>query len=109
MGTVTTTTTTVTNRKHYRLVYEDDEEVYTQSDLKVLIMKQNIEIGGLGFEFVCEYDGIFYSGIVTDINELGIRMCNLNYGQVRKYSLEQLQELTDVKNSDAHKAHDGTL
>ena len=72
VGTVTTTTTTVTNRKHYRLVYEDDEEVCTQSDLKVLIMKQNIEIGGLGFEFVREYDGIFYSGIVTDINELGI-------------------------------------
>ena len=53
-----------------------------QSDLKVLIMKQNIEIGESGYEFVCEFDGMFYSGIVKDINELGIRMCDLNYGKV---------------------------
>ena len=45
-------------------------------------MKQNIEIGESGYDFFREYDGMFYSGIVRDINELGIRMYDLNYGQV---------------------------
>ena len=105
MGTVTTTTATVTNQKHYRQVYEDDDEVCTQSQLKVIIMKQNIEIGELGYECVREYDGMFYSGKVTDINELGIHMCNLNYRKVREYSLETLKEWKDFKNLDKHNAY----
>ena len=47
-------------------------------------MKQNIEIGESGYNFVCEFDGVFYSGIVKD--------ANLNYGRVREYSLEKLKE-----------------
>ena len=61
-------------------------------------MKQNIEIGESGYKFVCEFDDMFYSGIVKDINELGIRVCDLNYGQVQKYSLEKLKEWKDLKN-----------
>ena len=72
-------------------------------------MKQNIEIGESGYKFVCEYDGMFYSGILDDINELGIQMCDFNYGQVREYSLEKLKEWKDLKNLDKRKAYKGTL
>ena len=76
---------------------------------KSLNNETNIEIGESGYEFVREFDGMFYSGIVTDINELGIRMCNLNYGKVREYSLEKLKEWKDLKNLDKRKAYKGTL
>ena len=72
-------------------------------------MKQNIQIGESGYEFVREFDGMFYSGIVKDINELGIRICDLNYGQVQEYSLEKLKEQKDLKNLDKRKAYKGTL
>ena len=45
------------------------------------------------------------SGIVKDINELGIRMCDLNYGKVRELSLEKLKEWKDLKNLDRRKAY----
>ena len=75
-------------------------------------MKQNIQIGEseykfvceFEYEFVCEFDGMFYSEIVKDINELGIQICDLNYGQVRRYSLEKLKEWKDLKNLNASKA-----
>ena len=47
---------------------------------------------------------MFYSGIVKIINGLGNRICDVNYGQVREYSLEKLKELKDLKNLNASKA-----
>ena len=63
-------------------------------------MKQNIEISESRYAFVCEYEGMFYSGIVKDKNELGMHMCDLNYGKVQEYSLEQLMEWKDLTNLD---------
>ena len=48
---------------------------------------------------------MFYSGIVKDINEFAIRMCDLNYGKVREYSLEKLKEWKELKNLDKRKAY----
>ena len=45
---------------------------------------------------------MFYSEIVKDINELGIWICDVNYGHVQEYSLEQLKEWTDLQNFDAN-------
>ena len=72
-------------------------------------MKQNIETGESGYEFVCEFDDMFYSGIYKNINELGIRMDDLNYGKVHEYSLEKLKEWKDLKNLDKRKAYKGTI
>ena len=74
-------------------------------------MKQNIQIGETGYEFLREYEDMFYSGIVKDINELGTRICDLNYGRVREYSLEKIKEWKDLTNLDKRKAytHKGTL
>ena len=72
-------------------------------------MKQNIQIGESGYKFVCEFEGMFYSGIVKKKNELGIWICDLNYGQVREYSLEKLKEWKDLMNLDISKAYKGTL
>ena len=55
-------------------------------------MKQNIQIGESGYKFICEFDDVFYSVIVKDINELDIWICDLNYGKVQVYSLEKLKE-----------------
>ena len=46
-------------------------------------MKQSVQIGELGYKFVCEYNGIFYSGIVNCINEFVIRICHVNYGKLQ--------------------------
>ena len=51
----------------------------------------------------------YYSGIVKDKNELGMRICNLNYGKVREYSLETLKEWKDLMNLDTRKAYKSTL
>ena len=103
------TKTTINNQKYYHVVYADDNEVCTESDLKILIMKQNIQIGESGYKFVREYEGMFYPGIVKDKNELGMRICNLNYGKVRENSLETLKEWKDLMNLDKHKAFKGSL
>ena len=76
---------------------------------KILIMKQNIQISELGYEFVCEFEGLFYLGIVKNKKELGIRICDLNYGQVREYSLKKLEEWEDLMNLDVRRVYKGTL
>ena len=83
-GTVTLkdTTNSVYNRKYYKIQYIDDDEVCSQPALILLIEKQNIQIGEIGYEFVREFEGLFYSGIVTDVDKSGMRICDLNYGQV---------------------------
>ena len=55
-------------------------------------MKQNIQIGESGYKFVCEFDGMFYSGIVKDINELGIQICVISTMEKCKNSLAKLKE-----------------
>ena len=68
MVTIITTTTT-SNNKYYYVAYEHgDEEECTQLALKLLIMKQSVQTGELRYELVCEYDNIFYSGILNCIN-----------------------------------------
>ena len=95
-GKVTISTTTNTDRKHYLVIYaeDNDKEVCTQPQLKLLIRKQNIEIGELGYKFVCKYGGMFYSGIVESYHSTknDTRVCLLNYGQLREYTLEKLKE-----------------
>ena len=115
-GTVTLqdTTNSVSNRKYYEIKYIDDDEVCSQPALILLIEKQNIQIGEIGYEFVQEFEGLFYSGIVTDVTDVddsdvdepGIRICDLNYGVSRQYTLQKLEEWKDVKNSIKSKAYD---
>ena len=64
------------------------------TSLKLLIRKQNVEIGELGYKFVREYEGMFYSGIVKSYHSTksDTRVCHLNYGQLREYTLEKLKE-----------------
>ena len=81
------------------------EAVCSQLALILLIEKQNIQIGEIGYEFVREFEGLFYSGIVTDVDKSGMRICDLNYGQVQQYTLQQLEEWKDIKNSIKSKAY----
>ena len=85
--------------------YIDDDEVCSQLALILLIEKQNIQIGEIGQEFVREYEGLFFSGKVTDVDESSMRICDLNYGEVRQYTLQQLEEQKEVTNSDPSKAY----
>ena len=107
VGTVTKTT--INNRKYYCVIYADDNEVCTESDLKILMMKQNIQIGESGYKFIREYEGMFYSGLFKDKNELGMQICNLNYGKVQECNLKTLKEWKDLMNLDKCKAFKGSL
>ena len=97
---VTITTTTTSNQKQYLVIYAEDdfEKVCTQPQLKLLIRKQNVEIGELGYESVCEYEGIFYSGVVESYHSTRSdnRVCYLNYGKLWEYTLEKLNDQDDA-------------
>ena len=64
---------------------------------------EKLAIGEVGYQFLREYGGMFYSGNVESINDDGTRECYLTDRLFHDYSLEQLNDWKDLKNSDDNK------
>ena len=63
-----------------------------------------MNVGDIGYQFVREYDGVFYSGKVKSIHgDDGIRECDVSDGEKHDYTLDQLQEWRELQNDDASK------
>jgi len=103
-GRITTTASTRFDRQ-YTIQYEDsDHEECSQQQLQHLIKEASMNVGDIGYQFVREYDGVFYSGKVKSIcGDDGIRECYLSDRLYHNYTLGQLQEWRELQNDDASK------
>ena len=94
----------ITKHDTYVVTFEDgDAEEYQESDLEELMELEKLAIGEVGYQFLREYGGMFYSGNVESINDDGTRECYVTDRLFHDYSLEQLNDWKDLKNSDDNK------
>jgi len=103
-GRVTTTASDRSDRK-YVIHYEDnDQEECSQQQLLQLIKKASLNVGEIDYQFVREYEGVFYSGKVKAIRDHdGMRVCYLSDRLYHTYTLDQLHAWKELQNMDASK------
>jgi len=78
---------------------DDEHEECSQQELRQLMEKAAIPIGAMDYEFVREYEGVFYTGKVVTVNIYN-RVCYLSDELYHEYTLDQLEAWDKVQNNN---------
>ena len=94
----------VTEHGTFVVKYEDgEEEELRERQLKKLMELEKFAVGEVGYRFLREFEGKFYSGNVKSINDDDTRECYLTDRKYHTYTLDKLNDWKDLKNSDDDK------
>ncbi len=58
-----------------------------------------IAIGEVGFRFIKKFNGIFFSGIVTQIITSDMQVCKFNDGKLHQYSLQHFEKYSKLQST----------
>ena len=92
----------------YRIDYDDNdyEDGLTKSKLNDIVKKGLIGVGKVGYEFLREFEGMFYSGKVRRIYDGNKIECIVNNDKyLHDYTPDQLMKFSTLTNTDENKAY----
>ena len=92
----------------YRIDYDDNdyEDGLTKSKLNDIVKKGLIGVGKVGYEFLREFEGMFYSGKVRRIIDGNTIECIVNNDKLlHDYTPDQLMKFSTLTNTDENKAY----
>ena len=92
----------------YRIDYDDNdyEDGLTKSKLNAIVKKGLIGVGEVGYEFLREFEGMFYSGKVRRIYDGNTIECIVNNDKLlHDYTPDQLMKFSTLTNTDENKAY----